>query len=214
VALHTDSTESPTAHTAESPAASLVNDSAKLPATPPCAKTTESPAARPPSVLRQAEDATKRAFSRADALMAVAQAYLRGERPNRTPIDVMITIPWSTLRDGAIDAVDPIDAGLMGRSCIGAEAARRISCDAGVIEVIEGEDGVPLSVGRTRRTISGSIKRALLKRDTSCTFLAVTIVYSWRVTTSGTGPTAERQAFRMSCCSALIITIMFMSTDI
>jgi hypothetical protein len=79
----------------------------------------------------------------------------------------MITIPWSTLRDGAADA---IDAGLMGRSCIGAEAARRISCDAGVIEVVEGEDGVPLSVGRKRRTISSSIKRALLKRDTSCTF--------------------------------------------
>jgi hypothetical protein len=58
----------------------------------------------------------------------------------------------------------------MGRSCIGAEAARRISCDAGVIEVVEGEDGVPLSVGRKRRTISGSIKRALLRRDKTCSF--------------------------------------------
>jgi hypothetical protein len=29
---------------------------------------------------------------------------------------------------------------------------------------------VPRSVGRKRRTIAGSIKRALLKRDTTCTF--------------------------------------------
>ena len=39
-----------------------------------------------------------------------------------------------------------------------------------MIEVIEGEHGVPLSIGRKRRTIAGSIKRALLRRDTACTF--------------------------------------------
>jgi hypothetical protein len=39
--------------------------------------------ARPPSGLRQAVDAEKRAFNRADALLAVVQAYLRGDRPNR-----------------------------------------------------------------------------------------------------------------------------------
>lgn len=50
------------------------------------------------------------------------------------------------------------------------EAPRRLSCDAGVIEVIEDKHGVPLSVGRKRRTIAGSIKRALLRRDTACSF--------------------------------------------
>jgi len=39
-----------------------------------------------------------------------------------------------------------------------------------VIEVTEDEHGVPLSVGRKRRMIAGSIKRALLKRDTACIF--------------------------------------------
>jgi hypothetical protein len=77
----------------------------------------------------------------------------------------MITIPESSLRR---DAADAVDVGWMGNSCVSSEAARRLSCDAGVIEVIEDEHGVPLSVGRKRQTIAGSIKRALLKRDTAC----------------------------------------------
>jgi hypothetical protein len=122
---------------------------------------------RPLSGLHQAADAAKRAFNRADALLAVAQAYLRGDRPNRAPIDVMVTIPLSELREAA---ADPADVGCMGNSCIAAETARRLSCDAGIIEVVEDAHGVPLSVGRKRRTIAGSIKRALLKRDTTCAY--------------------------------------------
>ena len=67
--------------------------------------------ARPPSGLRQAADAAKRAFNRADALLAVVQAYLRGDRPNRAPVDVMLTIPLSDLRE---DTADPADIGCMG----------------------------------------------------------------------------------------------------
>jgi hypothetical protein len=63
---------------------------------------------------------------------------------------VTITIPASSLRR---DAVDAVDVGWMGHSCVSTEAARRLSCDAGVIEVVEDEHGVPLSVGRKRRTI-------------------------------------------------------------
>jgi hypothetical protein len=130
-------------------------------------------AVREPSVLHQQVDATRRAFSRADALLSVAQAYLRGDRPHRVPVEVTITIPASSLRRDAADAGDAADAadvGWMGYSCVSTEAARRLSCDAGVIEVVEDEHGVPLSVGRKRRTIAGSIKRALLQRDTACSF--------------------------------------------
>jgi len=58
---------------------------------------------REPSVLHQRADATKRAFNRADALVSITQAYLRGDRPHRAPIEVMITIPASSLRNGAAD---------------------------------------------------------------------------------------------------------------
>jgi uncharacterized protein DUF222/HNH endonuclease len=126
--------------------------------------------AREPSVLHQQVDATRRAFNRADALLSVAQAYLRGDRLHRVPVEVTITIPEGSLRRDALDAVDVVDVGWMGDSCVSTETARRLSCDAGVIEVVEDEHGVPLSVGRKRRTIAGSIKRALLQRDTACTF--------------------------------------------
>jgi hypothetical protein len=94
-------------------------------------------------VPHQRVDATKRAFNRADALVSITQAYLRGDRPDRAPVEVMITIPASNLRNGTADSVD---VGCMGDSCLSTEGARRLSCDAGVIEVAEDEHGVPLSV--------------------------------------------------------------------
>jgi hypothetical protein len=106
---------------------------------------TPSPA-REPSVRHQQVDATRRAFSRADALLSVAQAYLHGDRPHRVPVEVTITIPASSLRR---DAGDAGDVGWMSDSCVSTEAARRLS---------------------KRRTIAGSIKRALLQRDTACSF--------------------------------------------
>jgi hypothetical protein len=39
-----------------------------------------------------------------------------------------------------------------------------------VVEVIEDAVGAPLSVGRKRRMVSGSLKRALFRRDQCCTF--------------------------------------------
>jgi hypothetical protein len=133
----------------------------------------------PISPLRQAASAARRAFHRADGLLAVTQAYLRGDRANRAPVEVMVTIPLSELRGSSAAAredathpavADPIASGCMGSECVSAETVRRLSCDAGVVECVEDAQGVPLSVGRKRRTIAGSLKRALLKRDTTCTF--------------------------------------------
>jgi hypothetical protein len=121
------------------------------------------------SVLHQRADAARRGWSRADALVALAQGYLRGDRPERAPIEITLTIPASSLRPDA-GSGDAGDAGEMGGAFISSEAARRLGCDAGVVEVVEDEHGVPLSVGRKRRTISGALKRALYKRDSACTF--------------------------------------------
>jgi hypothetical protein len=119
------------------------------------------------SVLHQQEDATKRAFNRADALVTVAQGYLRGERVERAPIDITLTIPVECLR---AEAADPVEVSELGESFLSREAARRLACDAGVAEVVEDDHGATLSVGRKRRTISGSLKRALHKRDKGCAF--------------------------------------------
>jgi hypothetical protein len=127
----------------------------------------EGSSCRGPSVLRQRADAARRAFSRADALVSLAQGYLRGDRPHRSPIEIMLTTAGSSLRAGV---ADPLEAGEIGESFIATEAARRLSCDAGVVEVIEDEAGVPLSVGRKRRTIAGALKRALHRRDGACVY--------------------------------------------
>jgi hypothetical protein len=38
------------------------------------------------------------------------------------------------------------------------------------VEIVEDEQGTPLSVGRKRRTIAGALKRALRKRDATCRY--------------------------------------------
>jgi hypothetical protein len=118
--------------------------------------------------LRDRAAAARRAFNRADALVAMAQGYLRGNRREGAPVEVVLTIPASSLRAGA--ALDPVEVGEIGESFLSSEAARRLSCDAGVVEVVEDDHGAPLSVGRRRRTIGGALKRALRKRDEVCSF--------------------------------------------
>ena len=126
---------------------------------------TDSSESRPPSVLQERVNTTRRGFDRADALVALAQGYLRGDRSNRSPVEVMVTITAGGVRGESPDSVAEI-----GGSFVSLETARRLACDAGVIEVVAGADGEPLSVGRKRRTITGALKRALRDRDTTCTF--------------------------------------------
>jgi hypothetical protein len=125
-------------------------------------------------------------FDRADALVEIAQGYLRGDRPDRSPIELVVSVPAETLRQrpattapGAVTAAavttpeipDPCDvACLADGTCVSAETARRLSCDCGVVDIVEDQHGEPLSVGRKRRTIPGSMKRALLQRDRTCRF--------------------------------------------
>ena len=54
-------------------------------------------------------------------------------------------------------------------SALSDETARRLACDASVVQLVE-RDGEPLSVGRKTRTIPPSIRRALRARDRRCRF--------------------------------------------
>ena len=49
-------------------------------------------------------------------------------------------------------------------------AARRLSCDASVVAVVENDNGEPLSVGRKTRIIPPALRRALNTRDEGCRF--------------------------------------------
>ena len=49
------------------------------------------------------------------------------------------------------------------------ESARRIACDASLVELVE-RDGEPLSVGRKTRTVPSAMRRALQNRDRRCRY--------------------------------------------
>ena len=53
---------------------------------------------------------------------------------------------------------------------IAAETARRLSCDASVVRILEDSKGEPLDVGRKTRTVPPAIRRALNARDKGCRF--------------------------------------------
>jgi len=55
-------------------------------------------------------------------------------------------------------------------TCVSAETARRLACDCGIVHMVEDDTGTTVSVGRKTRSIPASMKRALLKRDTTCRF--------------------------------------------
>ena len=59
---------------------------------------------------------------------------------------------------------------LEGGQPLGLAAVRRIACDAALSTVLLGEAGEPLAVGRSRRVVSGALRRALVARDGGCRF--------------------------------------------
>ena len=118
------------------------------------------PAARAPT-------AADRGRLRADAFMRMIHERMRGNRPQRTPIEIIITVPHAGLHGSA----EPSDLATMADGdVIAAATARRYCCDAGVVVAQVDAQGVPLSVGRKTRTIPAAIKRALLLRDRTCRF--------------------------------------------
>lgn len=114
---------------------------------------------------RAKDDERSPAQRRADALVELARRQLDdgrlpsvgGQRPHLT-----LTAGLGGLRGAAV--LEPEGQPL------GREALRRIACDAAVSTVLLGAAGEPLSVGRSRRVVSGALRRALVARDGGCRF--------------------------------------------
>jgi Domain of unknown function (DUF222)/HNH endonuclease len=104
---------------------------------------------------------------RADALVEVCDLATRtetlpdngGQRPH-----VVVTVPFDVLHQSFGTGV--LDTG--GR--LTAEQVRRLACDAQLIPAVLGGDGQVLDLGRTRRLITGALRRALEVRDRGCAF--------------------------------------------
>ncbi|MCZ7529408.1 MAG: HNH endonuclease [Acidimicrobiia bacterium] len=124
--------------------------------------------------------AEPRCRSRADALVLLAETALAdGARPatggERT--QVVVHVDAHTLRHDDTDPGRPDGSVDLSRRChlengsaLSADTARRLACDASVVEVATDERGTPLSVGRRTRSVPTHIRRALQNRDGGCRF--------------------------------------------
>jgi hypothetical protein len=102
------------------------------------------------------------AAQRADALVAMAKAYLSGEREasagTQDNYQVTVHVDQAALVEGK------------GRSGLPVESVRRLACDGDTVIIVEDENGEPLSVGRKTRIVPTAIRRALWARDKGCRF--------------------------------------------
>jgi hypothetical protein len=104
---------------------------------------------------------------RADALGVLAETFLAQGAMEMNGGDrhqIVVHVAAETLRDGQAGCCE-IEHG----PSIATETARRMSCDASLIAMIE-SDGEPLNVGRKTRAISPALWRVLKARDNGCLF--------------------------------------------
>ncbi len=105
---------------------------------------------------------------RADALGILAESFLKhgaealngGERHH-----IVIHVDETTLKARESGRCE-VDEG----PAIPIESARRMSCDASTVTIVEDARGEPLDVGRKTRTIPPGLRRALKSRDRGCVF--------------------------------------------
>ena len=113
---------------------------------------------------RDPGDVRSKPQRRADALVQLCA----GERP---VTNVSVVVDLETLeRRGGVEAAMRARAEAAHVGALSAETLRRLSCDAGVTRVITRGRSEPLDVGRSTRTISPALRRALVVRDGGCRF--------------------------------------------
>ena len=100
----------------------------------------------------------------ADALVTLATTFnAESPEPERASVIVHLDALALDRRDGA-------GALLEHAGPVALETARRLACDAHRQTIIEGEDGTPILVGRTQRTVPPWLLRSLHRRDRHCRF--------------------------------------------
>ena len=109
-----------------------------------------------------------RTVRRADALAWMAERVFEpGDAPALSPDrhEIVVHVEADVLANGGAGRCE-----IEHRTAIAAETARRLCCDAGIVPVVDGPNGEPLSVGRRTRSIPPAVRRALSNRDRGCRF--------------------------------------------
>jgi hypothetical protein len=102
---------------------------------------------------------------RADALVAVAERATYAGPGSGATAELAIHVDAEVLPHGG-----PGRCQIEDGPALAPETARRLSCDATLVAVVEGLDGTPIDVGRRTRKISARLRRAVLARDGQCLF--------------------------------------------
>ena len=109
-----------------------------------------------------------RTVRRADALAWMAErVFESGDAPALAPDrhEIVVHVEADVLANGGAGRCE-----IEHRTAIASETARRLCCDAGIVPVVDGPNGEPLSVGRRTRSIPLAVRRALSNRDRGCRF--------------------------------------------
>jgi hypothetical protein len=105
---------------------------------------------------------------RADALAMIAESFLQHGPASKSAADryqIVLHVDAPTLKEGR-DGRCELEHG----PTLPIETARRLSCDASLVPIVENENDEPLSVGRKTRIIPPAMRRALNSRDEGCRF--------------------------------------------
>lgn len=117
------------------------------------------------------DDRRTAARRRADALVRMAELAMTQlgaagpDGPSRAKPSVTMVIDWRTLTNDEFGRMDAEYTGVVHRSDV-----ERLLCDCSVTRVVTGPAGLPMDVGRERRTVSSTLRKALVVRDGGCRY--------------------------------------------
>ena len=119
---------------------------------------------------------------RADALVRMAEQALHGLSAGPLPLSnpekyqIIVHLEPERLGNGLADPGNSPDNHVCSLECgeshfsLSSATARRLTCDASLVPVLEDGDGNVLNIGRKTRAIPPAISRALRIRDQGCRF--------------------------------------------
>ncbi len=118
------------------------------------------------AAIRKHSEHVSQPVNNADVLMLLADSALANDpdvRPAGERYQVVVHVDAAALSGDGANACCGLDDG----PAISAETARRLSCDASLVPMLNGPKGT-LDVGRKTRAIPPSLRRALDARDQGC----------------------------------------------
>jgi hypothetical protein len=145
------------------------------------AETRSNPEAPGDETLLNEDECAATSFpqARADALVLMAEHFLATHEGGSNiqslkgseRCQIMLHVDVNTLRGQQNETESgPGCCNLDDKQWISPKTARRLSCDASLVTVLEDDAGRVLNIGRRARTVPASIRRALSVRDETCRF--------------------------------------------